>query len=367
MQISLGIGPDGRRLRPRFYGRTQQECRDQADAARRKYRSQTPDLHRLRVAQWMEMWLEQHRGAPATVDRYRVDVERRIVPVIGHVLLSELAPAHVQMVIAKAEDAGLSPRSLNHCRATMRAALNHAVRLELIPRNVATLVRPAPERPKPATALTPEEVRALLDGVAGTREEPLYVLAVNLGLRSGELLGLTWADVDLEARTLSVRHSLKRRERRYDLGDLKTGTKARRTLPLPAHVVEALRVHRDRQAFERAAAGDLWDGIDDLVFRDRYGRPRNNSGVTKRFQKTLRELGIRQVRFHDLRHTCATVLLEAGVELKIVQEILGHSTIQTTGNIYAHVTDRSKRDSIALVGQILDSIGTASGTAESVQ
>jgi integrase len=225
-------------------------------------------------------------------------------------------------------------------------ALNKAVRWGLVARNVAALVD-GPRIPHHEIGpLTPEEARALLEAARGHRMEALYSVAIAIGLRQGEALGLTWQDVDLEAGVLHVRRALSRVEGEYRLVETKTA-RSRRTLALPTVALVALREHRQRQRIERVAAGKRWDGRWGLVFCTRSGRPLHGPSVTQEFQELLARVGLPRQRFHDLRHACASLLLAQGVELKVIQELLGHSAIAVTANTYAHVMGELKRDAAA--------------------
>ena len=187
----------------------------------------------------------------------------------------------------------------------------------------------------------------------GDRLEALYQVVMALGLRQGEALGLQWDAVDLEAGALTVRRSLRRYEGTYHLDDVKTA-RSRRTLALPEPLVAALRTHRDRQRFERLQAGAAWQGDDwNLVFTRRDGRPLHGSYVTKRFQHHLARTGLPCRRFHDLRHGAATYLLAEGVPMRAVMDILGHSQMSTTADIYAHVLPEMRRDATEKVAAVL--------------
>jgi integrase len=179
------------------------------------------------------------------------------------------------------------------------------------------------------------QVATFLDHVRGDRLEALYMTAVGLGLRSGELLALRWSDVDLEAATLAVRHT--RNVTTGELAEPKT-ERSRRTLRLGVELATALREHRRRQLEERLAAGSRWhDG--DYVFATPFGRSLDANNVRHRFQATLVATGLPRQRLHDLRQSCATLRLEQGEELAVVSRILGHASIATTADVYGHLTD----------------------------
>jgi integrase len=186
--------------------------------------------------------------------------------------------------------------------------------------------------------LSAEETRKLLEAANGDKLEALYVLAVTTGMRRGELLGLKWSDVDLENSRLSIRRTLTRTDngKRVALGDSKT-KKSRRTIRLTRQTVEAFRSHLQRQLREIEEAGDLYED-QGLVFTTETGTPINPSNLRQRsLAPLLRKAGLPHIRFHDLRHTCATLLFGKGVHPKFVQELLGHATIAITLDTYSHV------------------------------
>jgi integrase len=191
--------------------------------------------------------------------------------------------------------------------------------------------------PPEITPLSPAEARTLLEAAGGDRLEALYVLAVSTGMRQGELLGLGWEDADIEAGTVRVRRTLTLARGGPRLAEPKTRG-SRRQIRLTAGAVEALGRHRERQRTERAAAGHRWDGSLGLVFTTSVGTPIHRANLqAESWKPLLRRAGVRDVHFHDLRHTCATLLLTKGVHPKIVSEMLGHSSIAITPDIYSHV------------------------------
>ncbi|HEY5477693.1 MAG TPA: site-specific integrase, partial [Tepidiformaceae bacterium] len=200
---------------------------------------------------------------------------------------------------------------------------------------------PRTER-KEIEPLTPEEASRLIEGMRADRFEVLYLAALSTGLRQGELLGLRWSDIDLEAGRLSVRQARQRVKNAPQFAEPKT-QRSRRTIALPRATARALQAHRVSQLQGRLVQGAKWED-NDLVFCTALGRPLDASNVTHGFQRLLARLDIRRVRFHDLRHTCATFLLSQGVDLRTIMEVLGHSQIGLTANTYSHVMDRLKGD-----------------------
>jgi integrase len=191
--------------------------------------------------------------------------------------------------------------------------------------------------------LEPAQARAFLEAIRGDRLEALYVTALGTGLRQGELLGLSWGDVDLEAGTLRVRQALQRNRSGLVLVEPKSAT-SHRVVALPAIVVSALRAHRIRQLEERLGAGERWPADPrELVFLSTTGTPLEGVNVTRRFQALLADAGLPRQRFHDLRHACATLLLAQGIAPRVVMETLGHSQISLTMNTYSHVVPSMTR------------------------
>jgi integrase len=241
----------------------------------------------------------------------------------------------------------LSPRSVDYVHATLQKALKQAVRDDLVPRNVAEGERPhSTRRKKEAKSLSPTQVRALLCAASGTRYEALYVAAVHTGLRQGELLGLRWSDVDLEAGRLSVKRSLKVTADGQAFGAPKNQA-SRRSVPLNKTVVSALWAHKLRQYEERLSAPEWHDH--DLVFPNRVGRPTDHNNLYYREFKPLlksAELGDQGFTFHSLRHTFATALLKRRQHPKIVQSLLGHASITQTMDTYSHLLEDIGGDAV---------------------
>jgi integrase len=248
--------------------------------------------------------------------------------------------------------AGLSKKSVAYMHQVLRTALGLAVRWDMVPRNVARLVdRPRVERTE-INPLTPEEARRFLDAIRGHRLEALFSVALALGLRQGEALGLRWEDVDFDGGTIRVRNQLQRIEGKLTLVPPKT-KRSRRTLVMPTMIVESLREHEQRQVAEKLWAGSKWQESG-LVFANRFGGPTQARRVIEQFHGALSEGGIRRVRFHDLRHSCATLLLVQGVSPRVVMDVLGHSEIALTMNAYSHVVPELQREAALRMQAILE-------------
>ena len=291
------------------------------------------------VGAWLEEWLSDVKAfdgtRPATLAAYRFIATRYITPVIGAIALDKLGPADVQRLLAAARRENPSASTLRHVHGVLRNALNDAERLELVPRNVARAVKSPPLNRGERRSLTTEEARRFLDVVARERLEALFVVAMTTGLRRGELLGLRWDDVDLDQGLLHVRRSLQRVDGALRIMEPKTA-RSRRTVPLPASAVAALRRHRSRQGEERLLAGALWRDSG-IVFASTIGTLLEPRNVNRRFEVLRDRAALPWLRLHDLRHACATLLLAQGVDPRTIMELLGHSAIGVTMNTYTHV------------------------------
>jgi integrase len=220
-------------------------------------------------------------------------------------------------------------------------ALNRAMKAGYVGRNVAMLVDPPRVPHNEIAPLTPSQARILLDAAKGDRLEALYSVALALGLRQGEALGLRWSDVDFESGLIHVRFELQRIEQQTRLVELKT-RRSHRTLAMPPYIGGKLQEHAARQREERVLLGPEWHKSD-FVFTTGKGHPLLGTNVTRGFQRLLKRAGLPKRRFYDLRHSCATLLLVQGVPARVVMEILGHSQIGLTMNTYTHVVPELSR------------------------
>ena len=277
---------------------------------------------------------------PRTLANHRHTVERWWTPNVGGVKLRALQPADVNRVIRKMQhaDVDLSPNSVRVALAPLVKALNDAIRDGLVTRNVASLTtKPRIVKRRPTRFLTPDEARTLLPACADAPMGDAIATAMLLGLRRGEVLALSWPNVKLDAErpTVTICQMLTASEGLEST--TKTGEDGVRTLVLPAAAVEVLRRRRDRQRFEERTAEDGWHNEHALVFTTPIGTPLRPDGFTRAVSKLTTEAIGRHVHPHALRHTAATLLAEAGVPMKVAQEILGHTTDSMTSRVYTHV------------------------------
>jgi integrase len=298
------------------------------------------------LGEFLGPWLEaEHRRVrEATWQGREQHVRLHIIPRLGAIALEDLRPTDVERMTAAIVASGRSGQSARHVRTTLRRALADAERDGLTARNVAALSRPPRVEHHAIRVLSADETRRLLEATDDDEAGPLYALAATTGLRQGELLGLTWADadgLDGHSPSLTVRHSLARVAGGWALDEPKT-SRSRRTLELGLTAARALRRQRTRQKAAKLAAGDLWQNVDNYVFTDPIGGHLAGYEVGRAFRTTLARLSLPRVRFHDLRHGVASLLLAQGIPLKLVSEQLGHSTITITADTYSHL-DREQR------------------------
>jgi integrase len=331
--------PDGPK-RKTIYGKAYKEveaalAKARGDAAR----GLTFDAGNLTVGEWLDRWLEDAVAdtvRPVTFAKYEQIVRNHAKPALGRLRLQTLTPAHVRGLYREKLDSGLSPRTVQYVHVTLNKALKQAVADGLIPRNVCEAVKPPRPQKREISPLTPEQARRFLEACQGERLEALFVLAVHTGMRQGELLGLHWEDVDLEAGTLRVRRALAQTNDGPVLTAPKSA-KSRRRIKLTGASVEVLKRHRAAQNGESRKLGGLWENRG-LVFPNRTGGFLSPYLLTDGpLKRPLECAGLPSIRFHDLRHTCATILLSRGVHAKLVQELLGHATISITLDTYSHV------------------------------
>jgi integrase len=336
--------PNGRRKF--FYAKTREDARRKLSRAIAALdNGQLANARGLTVSDFLDQWLAEvvkPNVRPWTYKGYEVHVRMHLKPTMGHLPLARLTALHVQQALNQRSQSGLKPKTIRYIRGTLRAALTHAVKWELISRNPASSVAIPRVEPYEIQPFTPEEARRFLDSIKGDRLEALYSVALTMGLRQGEALGLRWRDVDLELGYMRINKQLQRINGRSELVEPKT-TRSRRQLALPRSIVGSLREHRSRQAAERDDAGERWLDLD-LVFSTPNGKPLDATGISREFHRHLDRAGLPQRRFHDLRHSCATLLLVQGVSPRVVMDVLGHSQIAMTMNTYSHVIPELRRN-----------------------
>ncbi|MGD9934607.1 MAG: tyrosine-type recombinase/integrase [Dehalococcoidia bacterium] len=310
---------------------------------------------RITLAQFLARWLRDYAAvnvAPSTLARYTIATNRHLVPHLGSLQLSAVRPAHVQSLHATCLAEGVSARTVTQHHRILSEALKHAVRWQLIPANPATAISPPRFERHEMQTLSPTQVEHLLTTAEGTYLRPLVYLAVHTGARNGELLAVRWTDLDLEHGRLSITRTAQRIPGRGIVFASPKTHRSRRPIALSATAVVILREHRAAQLEHRLAVGPAWEDHG-LVFCQPNGRPHEPGQVSKAFARLISRTQLPHVRFHDLRHTAATLLLSAGQNPKVVSERLGHASVNITLDTYSHVLPNLQREAADAMDRIL--------------
>jgi integrase len=352
--INLGF-QDGKRRRKYIYGDTRGAVQGRFTAALRTHQQHLPVVgERETTADFLNRWLEESvkpTVRPPTYRSYEQMVRLHIVPDLGRIPLARLSPRDIQGLINYKLTTELSPRTVQYIHAVLRHALAQALRWGLVARNAAALVdAPRVQRPE-VTPFNPEQADIFLNAAKGDRLEALFSVALAVGLRQGEALGLRWEDLDLDKGDLRVRVALQRVGGKLEFVEPKTA-RSRRTIALPDLIVASLRAHRARQLREKLVAGSRWQETG-VVFTTAIGTPLDGRNVTKNFQKLVVKAGLPLIRFHDLRHTAASLLLAQEIHPRVVMEILGHSQIKLTMDTYSHVIPALQREAASKIDVVL--------------
>jgi integrase len=345
----MGCDATGSRERRYVYGKTK------ADVQKKLYElrsaAATGSLaspNKMRIADYLKHWLDDVARPmlrKTTAVGYEGIIRLHISPHIGGIQVTNLQPSQVQRMYSDLEEKGVSPRTREYAHAVLRKALNNAVKLGYAQRNVCTLVT-KPRVPKKAMRCwTENQSNQFLETAKDDRLFALYVLALATGLRQGELFGLQWSDIDFQDGSLSVQRTTYELSGKIEIGETKTA-KGRRRVELPLGALKVLKHHREKMFAE--GHHQKW------VFCDTSGGPLRRSNFRKRsLIPLLKKSNLPEIRFHDFRHTAATLLLGAGVHPKIVQERLGHAQIAITLDTYSHVLPSMQKEAAAKIDTIL--------------
>jgi integrase len=352
----------GKRVRKVLSGATRGEVSEKLKQLLRDQQLGLPVApERLTVGQWLDEWLDQsvkNRVRPKSLVFYESIVRLHLKPEIGKISLQKLAPQHVQRLLNSKLDSGLAPMMVRHIRTTLITALEHALKFGAVSRNVAKLVGP-PRLPKRELhPFTIDESRQFLKAAEGDRLGNLYVLMLSLGLRLSEALGMTWDEIDNGK--LTIRHALQKlKGQPFALVETKSDH-GNRTVVLPAIAVRALHRQRAEQAHDMQLAGLRWKGNPwGLVFASTIGTPLFHRNVHRRFGELLELGGLRRVRPHDMRHSAAALLIAQGVHPKAIQELLGHSSVAFTLQIYGHLFEEAKQETADQMDSVLTPVASS--------
>jgi integrase len=290
---------------------------------------------------YLDHWLEtatRPRVREQTFYSYESLLEKHVRPKLGDRRLSLLTPMEIQDLYTRILEAGLSARTVRYTHAVLSSALKQAVKWRMLSQNPASYVDLPRLKKTEMKAFSPEEAECFLKAASADRWGTLFEFALTTGMRPGEYLALQWKDVDLKAGTATVRRALVRRKNGSWMFEEPKTDRSRRTIPLPPSVVASLVQHKRQQAEKRLAKGPAYKNRD-LVFATSTGQPLDQINLSRRhFKPTLKVAGLSTTfRIYDLRHSCATLLLAAGENPKVVSERLGHASVALTLDIYSHV------------------------------
>jgi len=308
---------------------------------------------RLTVAEHLHNWLEGYvktNCSQRTLDGYQSIIETHLTPALGQIQLKHLHPQAIQSYYGKACER-LSPRTVHHHHRVLSQSLKYAVRQGFLGRNPAELVDPPSPRKKAMRTLTPSEVEVLFESATGNYYYPVIYTAVSTGLRQAELLGLRWRDIDLDMLSISVSQVLYKRRGICQFKEPKTSHSRRRVAMTPKLALFLREYRQERELLYLELGRQLT--LDDLVFTSVEGNPIDPCVLTHAFTRIARQAGLEGVRFHDLRHTFASLMLLRGAKPKVISEALGHSSVAFTMDTYSHIIEGMQSDAMALLDEVL--------------
>lgn len=364
-RITSGINPGtGKQMRKSFYGKTKTE----AAQKKREYLAKHPSgtcisESNMTLGEWLELWPTYLTNVKAsTQKKYRSTVVNHIKPALGAVKLKALTDTQVQTFINNLEnrkDSGepLSPKTVKNIHGTLHMALQTAIEKKLITNNVATGTNLPPRMKPQVVPLQDEEVTVFCNAIKGHRFELLYIVALLTGMREGEILGLQWSDINFDKGTLTISRQLQYLGRADSYKLISPKNKKYRTLVPAAQAMDTLRRQFAKQEKARELAGNAWTNVDNLVFTDALGNHLKHDIVYRDVKRIYKQIGVPDLNFHTLRHTYATMSLQAGDDVKTVQENMGHYSAAFTMDQYAFVTDGMKKKSADRMSAYIQALG----------
>lgn len=368
--VSCGLGPDGKQVKKTKTVRVETSCEEEsckgcAKLNRCRARKGAEKLlaefvveiekgmyiepSKLTFKDFVEKWIQDYAESnldPKTLHRYKEILDSRILPAMGHLRLDQIKPMHlVEFYKNLQEDGirkdgkpgGLSPKTILQHHRIISSILNDAVEWQIIKENPVTRVKPPRVKKKKTECYDKEQTMALLAALDGEplKYKTMVMLTIATGLRRGEMLGLEWQDVDFKNNTIDVHKATQYVPRKGVFVKSPKTEESTRLITVPASVMALLKEYKKQQTEERLKMGNLWQAGDKL-FTNRYGQPLHPDYITHWFSEFLERHNLPHIRFHDLRHLNATLLIAEGVPLKNVSKRLGHSNISTTADIYTH-------------------------------
>ncbi len=351
----LGYDVRGRMIRKTVTAKSRAEVTRKLAQLRRQVDAgkvstvKTPTLSEL-MTRWFETVLSRE-VARSTYDNYHTIVKYHVLPVLGRRKVTDITVADIDRLLALKLGAGLSASTVHRVRALISQCLDQGVRWGEVPTNVARLSRPPKMVRAEGRTLTREQAQQLLETLKGYRQESLYLLMLSTGMRRGEALGLKWEDLNLENGVVRIKRNLKREGGRIVTADTKT-LKSRRAVNVPTPVLEALQKNRDLQEVEKADLGDAW--VDSgFIFTTSIGTPIDPRNLYREFSQICEKAGLGHWHPHELRHSAASLMLASGVKLQVVSEVLGHSSIRMTADVYGHILDPDRQHAASAMSEVL--------------
>jgi len=357
--------PGGQTIHKSVYGKTQSETRQKLRDVQRKFNDiNYIESHETTFGEWLDTWMQEYKRnsiKPSTYVGYQHSISKHIKPALGGIQLLDLRPEHIQKLLndmgkPKGDAAGLDAWTITKAKNIINNSLEQAIRNRMLQFNPTRAVVPPKILQKDIRILMPEEQTTFVEALKGHRLEVLFVLALATGLRRGELMALTWDNIDLKNHSITVKGTVSR------IKDPITGvtqllysepkTKAgRRQVPLLESMISMLEQHRRRQEEEKRNAGSAWNP-DDIVFCSNVGTYIEPRRINTTLDKITKSAGLEHLTFHALRHTFATRMLEANVPAKVVQEVLGHKDVTLTLNTYSHVIGSTAHDQMSKLDEL---------------
>jgi integrase len=377
--VTIGKDEQGRPKRKVFTAPTRHAVKDQLTDALKDLRlGMLVAPQKQTLAHFLTWWLDavvKTSARPKTMKFYEFVSRIHLIPALGNLRLQALSPQHVQCFLNSrlsepSERTGrpLGARTVRHIHRTLCTALNAAVKYRMVPTNVAAVVDP-PRAPQPSIHyFSVEQARQFLGAAIGDRLYALFATVLSLGLRLGEALGVSWLDVDLDSGRFNVHQALQRIDKKLypekcglRLVEPKGGY-SDRIVTLPAVAISALRHHQAQQNEERIWTGTKWNNEWNLVFTSKVGSPLDERNVLRRFQNILAVAGLPKMRIHDLRHSAVAILIAQGVNIKAISELLGHSSVAFTLQVYGHLLEETKREAADKMDAALSPVATRVAT-----
>lgn len=351
-RYTVGRDPgSGKQIQKSVYGDTQQEARKlMAAAIAALDEGVYTEPSKLTVAQWIDIWLAEYLGGVKvrTKEQYEQQSRVHVKPALGSIRLQELTAPMIQSMYNSAARSGLSPKTIRNLHGVLHKALQKAVKLEYLRNNPCDACELPRIEKKTIMPFDSAQLADFLQAIEGHPLESLFVVTVFTGMRMGEVIGLTWDCIDFGNGSITIRRQWQRKEKgggNHSFAPLKNDKT--RSLTPASFVMQVLQRQRKNQVAMRLRAGDAWKNEQNFVFTNELGEYVVDRTVYNTFKRFAKQIGLPKARFHDLRHTYATLALKNGDNVKDVSEALGHATVAFTMDIYGHVTDEMKRESAA--------------------